>query len=206
MEERVKQDLYGVCPFVTAQQLLSGRWALLVLHYLSRETLRFGQLQRAMPEMTQATLSKQLKAMEHSGLIVRTAYSQIPPRVEYSLSEMGRAFLPVLDALEDWGSLYIDYLKQAGLRSRDGIRGPDQGFGLRVRITGFGLRVRITEFGLRVRITGSDHGVRITGFDGKRRTGRPGTGRLPALFGRQSPRLRRLLPAHFAGMVSFWPT
>jgi len=108
----MKQEKFGVCPFVTAQQVLSGKWALLVLHYLSLGTLRFGELQRAMPEMTQATLSKQLRSMEESGLVVRTAYNQIPPRVEYSLSEMGRAFLPVLDALECWGGRYIDYLNR----------------------------------------------------------------------------------------------
>lgn len=108
----MKQEKFGVCPFVTAQQVLSGKWALLVLHYLSQGTLRFGELQRAMPEMTQATLSKQLKSMEKSGLVIRTAYSQIPPKVEYSLSEMGRAFLPVLDALECWGGRYIDYLNR----------------------------------------------------------------------------------------------
>lgn len=108
----MKQEKFGVCPFVTAQQVLSGKWALLVLHYLSEGTLRFGALQRAMPEMTQATLSKQLKAMEQNGLVVRTAYNEIPPRVEYSLSGMGRAFLPVLDALEQWGDRYIGYLQQ----------------------------------------------------------------------------------------------
>lgn len=108
----MKQEKFGVCPFVTAQQVLSGKWVLLVLHYLSLGTLRFGQLQRAMPEMTQATLSKQLKSMEESGLIIRTAYNQIPPKVEYSLSEMGKAFLPVLGALENWGGRYIEYLNQ----------------------------------------------------------------------------------------------
>jgi DNA-binding HxlR family transcriptional regulator len=107
----MKQEKFGICPFVTAQQVLSGKWALLVLHYLSKKTLRFGELQRTMPEMTQATLSKQLKSMENNGLVIRTAYNEIPPRVEYSLSEMGRAFIPVLDALECWGSRYIEYLK-----------------------------------------------------------------------------------------------
>ena len=108
----MKPKKFGVCPFVTAQHVLSGKWALLVLYYLSLGTLRFGQLQRAMPEMTQATLSKQLKSMEESGLIIRTAYNQIPPKVEYSLSEIGRAFLPVLGALESWGGRYIEYLNQ----------------------------------------------------------------------------------------------
>ena len=112
------QDLFGVCPFATAQRVLSGKWALLVLHYLSQRTMRFGELQRTLPDMTQATLSKQLKEMERSGLIVRRAYDQIPPKVEYSLSDIGRQFLPVLNALEDWGSRYIDYI---------GARAPSSG-------------------------------------------------------------------------------
>jgi len=61
--------------------------------------------------MTQATLAKQLHSMEDNGLIIRKAYNQIPPKVEYSLSELGLKFLPVLTALESWGNDYIDYLK-----------------------------------------------------------------------------------------------
>jgi len=114
----MEDDLFGVCPFATAQRVLSGKWALLVMHYLSQGTLRFGQLQRAMPQMTQATLSRQLKEMEQSGLVVRTAYNQIPPRVEYSLSPVGQEFLPVLSALERWGGSYIGHLKAGDLPAR----------------------------------------------------------------------------------------
>ena len=102
----MKQEKFGVCPFVTAQQVLSGKWALLVLHYLSEGTLRFGALQRAMPEMTQATLSKQLKAMEQNGLVVRTAYNEIPPRVEYSLTDRGRSAVPILQSICRWSGAY----------------------------------------------------------------------------------------------------
>ena len=73
--------------------------------------MRFNELQGALPDMTQATLSKQLHMMEENGLIVRKAYNQIPPKVEYSLSELGQKFLSVLSALETWGNDYIDYLK-----------------------------------------------------------------------------------------------
>ena len=103
-------ELFGKCPFATAQQLLSGKWALLIMHYLSLGTMRFGELMRAMPEMAQATLSKQLRTMEDSGLIVRTVYEQIPPKVEYSLSGIGREFLPVLSELEKWGTSYISQM------------------------------------------------------------------------------------------------
>ena len=105
------KDLFGICPYTTAQKVLSGKWTLLVLYHLSNGTMRFGELQRALPEMTQATLSKQLRMMEQNGLILRKAYNQIPPKVEYSLSELGGQFVPVLDALKTWGGRYIDYLK-----------------------------------------------------------------------------------------------
>lgn len=108
----LKKDLFGVCPYTTAQKILSGKWTLLILYHLSTQTMRFGELQRALPEMTQATLSRQLKEMEQNGLIVRTAYNQIPPKVEYSLDKLGMDFLPVLNALKVWGGKYIAHLNE----------------------------------------------------------------------------------------------
>lgn len=108
----MKKDLFGICPYTTAQKILSGKWTLLILYHLSTQTMRFGELQRTLPEMTQATLSRQLKEMEQNGLIVRTAYNQIPPKVEYSLDKLGRDFLPVLDALKVWGGKYIAHLNE----------------------------------------------------------------------------------------------
>lgn len=102
--------LFGVCPYATVQKLLGGKWALIVMHHLSQGTLRFGQLQRALPDLTQATLTKQLRTLEADGLITRTVYAQVPPKVEYCLSEMGEAFRPVLDALAVWGNQYIKAL------------------------------------------------------------------------------------------------
>ena len=80
------KDLFGVCPFVTAQRLIQGKWAILILHHLSEGPLRFNELQRRMPKMTHATLSAQLKQLEAEGLVIRTEYPQIPPKVEYKLS------------------------------------------------------------------------------------------------------------------------
>ncbi|OPX42327.1 putative HTH-type transcriptional regulator YybR [Ruminiclostridium hungatei] len=107
----MKKDLFGICPYTTAQKILSGKWTLLILYLLSCQTMRFNELQRALAHMTQATLAKQLHLMEDNGLIIRKAYNQIPPKVEYSLSELGLKFLPVLTALESWGNDYIEYLK-----------------------------------------------------------------------------------------------
>lgn len=96
-----------ICPFATAQRLIQGKWAILIMHHLSREPLRFNELQRRMPKMTHATLSTQLKKLEEEGLITRTEYMQIPPKVEYSLSNIGKEFQPVLDSIKEWGEKYI---------------------------------------------------------------------------------------------------
>ncbi len=107
-----KKDLFGLCPFVTSQKLLSGKWSIYIIYLLSEKNIRFNELLRLMPEgMTHTTLSRQLKFLEEEGLIVRTEYNQVPPRVEYSLSEIGKHFEPVLNQLEIWGNVYIKNLK-----------------------------------------------------------------------------------------------
>ena len=99
-------ELFGVCPFVTAQKLLQGKWAILILHALNEGTKRFNELERDI-QITHATLSSQLKYMEKEGLVHRTVYPEVPPRVEYSLTAMGRRFAPVLDSIQVWGEEYI---------------------------------------------------------------------------------------------------
>ncbi len=107
-----KRDLFGVCPYVTSQKVLTGKWSIYIMYVLSQGPIRFNELQRHMPEeMTHTTLSRQLKALEEEGLIKRVEYSQIPPKVEYSLSEIGEKFSAVLDALEVWGNQYIEFIK-----------------------------------------------------------------------------------------------
>ncbi|WP_312352751.1 winged helix-turn-helix transcriptional regulator [Aminipila sp.] len=106
-----KKELFGICPFVTSQKVLTGKWSLLIMYHLSEGPVRFNELQRRLPNLTQATLSKQLKALEADGLIHRKEYPQIPPKVEYSMSEIGRKFKIVLESLEDWGNEYIEYLE-----------------------------------------------------------------------------------------------
>lgn len=90
---------------------MQGKWSILIMHHVSDAPIRFNELRRRMPEMTHATLAKQLKQLEADGLIIRTDYPQVPPKVEYSLSEIGRKFAPVLDSFEVWGQQYIDYMK-----------------------------------------------------------------------------------------------
>ena len=112
MEKRsTLEERFGKCPYATAQSLISGKWAVLILLYLEKGPIRFNELLRLMPKMTHATLSAQLKSLEENGLIERRQFEAIPPRVEYSLTETGRKFHPVIAAMEAWGREYIDYLK-----------------------------------------------------------------------------------------------
>ncbi len=109
-----KKDLFGICPYVTSQKVLTGKWSIYILYLLSKGPVRFNELQRKMPEeITHTTLSRQLKSLEKEGLILRTEYSQIPPKVEYTLSDIGIKFQKVLDILGDWGKEYIQFLKQS---------------------------------------------------------------------------------------------
>ena len=107
----MEKELFGICPYVTAQKLLAGKWTILIMHELSESPRRFNELQRSLPELTSATLSKQLKMLEQNGMIVRTVYDQIPPKVVYSLNGLGQKFAPVLDAVAAWGEEYIAYLR-----------------------------------------------------------------------------------------------
>lgn len=109
MENKI--NLFGICPYVTAQKVFSGKWAILIIFYLHLETLRFGELQRKLPDITQSTLTKQLRSLEDQGMIIRHVYPEIPPKVEYSLSDLGKEFIPVLTQFQIFGNKYIDYLK-----------------------------------------------------------------------------------------------
>jgi DNA-binding HxlR family transcriptional regulator len=106
----MEQERFGKCPFFTTQRLIQGKWAILIMHYLADGPVRFNELQRLMPKMTHATLSNQLKQLMEEGLVERNVLSDMPPVVEYSLTDMGRKFKPVLDSIREFGFQYIDYL------------------------------------------------------------------------------------------------
>lgn len=79
---------------------------MVIIYFLYHETLRFSQLKRKMPQVTETNLTKELRMLEQYGLVHREIYREIPPRVEYSLTEIGRKFVPVLEALEQWAIEY----------------------------------------------------------------------------------------------------
>jgi len=111
----LEKDLFGKCPYTTAQKVLSGKWSIIILYYLGIKTMRFGELQRQLPDLTQSTLTKQLRTLEEYGLIERKIYPQVPPKVEYSLSDIGIKFKKVLAELAIWGNEYIETLKDKNL-------------------------------------------------------------------------------------------
>lgn len=101
-----------VCPVETGLELIGGRWKARILWKLYNGTLRFGELRRGLPGITEKMLAQQLKELEHDQLIIRTQYPEMPPRVEYSLSEFGRSLTPVLEALKAWGAEHQEQIRQ----------------------------------------------------------------------------------------------
>lgn len=96
------------CPVELTIDILGGKWKVLILWQLSIETLRFCQLKKLFPKITQKILTQQLRYLEERGLIIRTTYPEIPPKVEYSLSELGKTVKPILDKMNEWGQQYMD--------------------------------------------------------------------------------------------------
>lgn len=97
---------YQTCPMITVHRLISGKWKILILWYLSDQTLRFSDLKKKLPEITQKMLTNQLRSLEEDGLISRTVYPVVPPKVEYALTETGLEMLPLLKSMYDYGVTY----------------------------------------------------------------------------------------------------
>lgn len=100
---RVREELFPDCPIRNVLSRISCKWPMLVLFTLSqRGTLRFNTLLRALPDISQKMLTATLRTLEEDGLVVRQVYAEVPPRVEYGLTERTRSLLPILDELVDW--------------------------------------------------------------------------------------------------------
>mgnify|MGYP000764265077 FL=1 len=96
------------CPVEATIDLIGGKYKAIILWHLTDGTKRFSEFKRLMPEITEKMLAQQLRDLESDGLITRTVYPVVPPKVEYNLSEFGLTIVPVLQAMCDWGSGYID--------------------------------------------------------------------------------------------------
>nr|WP_092074667.1 helix-turn-helix domain-containing protein [Dendrosporobacter quercicolus]NSL47636.1 helix-turn-helix transcriptional regulator [Dendrosporobacter quercicolus DSM 1736]SDN07736.1 transcriptional regulator, HxlR family [Dendrosporobacter quercicolus] len=97
----------GTCPLVVAQNIIAGKWKLPILWKLSQGTKRFHELQKQLTEISQGILTRQLRELERDGLVHREVYKEVPPKVEYSLTETGQSFIPVLQAISIWGRDYL---------------------------------------------------------------------------------------------------
>ena len=91
------------CPVTAMLKLIGGKWKPVILYCLRSDTRRFGEISARIPSLSRKVLTDQLKELEQDQLIIRVQYNEIPPRVEYSLSELGRSLDPVLDEMEKWG-------------------------------------------------------------------------------------------------------
>lgn len=101
------------CPVEITLDLIDGKWKGVILYHLQEGRLRFSELRKRMPRITQRMLTKQLRALEVDGLITRKVYPEVPPRVEYALSETGERLRPVIDVLRAWGEDYRARLEPA---------------------------------------------------------------------------------------------
>jgi DNA-binding HxlR family transcriptional regulator len=106
------------CPIDIALNMLSGKWKMAILWQLTKNTVRFNELQRLLPNIMQKTLTQQLRELEQDGLVKRRVYPEVPPKVEYYLSELGVTIIPVLDSLCEWSK---DYQKNRIQLANDGL-------------------------------------------------------------------------------------
>ena len=94
------------CPVATTVSLIGNKWKLLILRNLLQRPWRFGELRKSLDGISQKVLTESLRSMESDGIIVRRVYAEVPPRVEYSLSELGESMRPILESMEVWGTNY----------------------------------------------------------------------------------------------------
>ena len=99
------------CPVATTIQLIGSKWKLLILRNLMHRPWRFNELRRSIDGVSPKVLTDSLRSLEEDGIVVRTVYAEIPPRVEYSLSELGETLRPILTAIQVWGEEYQNKMK-----------------------------------------------------------------------------------------------
>lgn len=102
----VTKDQLPTCPVATTVMLIGSKWKILIIRNLLMRPWRFNELERDLEGISRKVLTDSLRSMEEDGLVIRRVYPEVPPRVEYSLSELGSSMKPILDAMEIWGTEY----------------------------------------------------------------------------------------------------
>jgi len=105
-----KQALADECPEVYAAHIIGGQWALVICSWLINGKLRFGELRKHLPNITERMLTLQLRKLEENNIVKRTVYAEVPPRVEYELTSIGYELKPIIKQLEKWGQKHKDSL------------------------------------------------------------------------------------------------
>lgn len=101
------------CPVATTVQLIGNKWKLLILRNLLARPWRFNEMLRSIPGISQKVLTDNLRAMEKDEIITRTVYPEVPPRVEYALSDLGESMRPIIKAMEEWGLTYQKMVRES---------------------------------------------------------------------------------------------
>lgn len=109
----IKKEDMPACPVATTVQLIGNKWKLLIIRNLRMRPWRFNELQKNLEGISQKVLTDSLRSMEKDGLVTRTVYPEVPPRVEYSLSELGESMSPILDSMQAWGEAYQKLVKNS---------------------------------------------------------------------------------------------
>ena len=107
-KQRLEEDQKYNCPVEVTLSIIGGKWKCLIIHHLIDGTKRFNELRRLIPRITQRMLTSQLRELEADRIVNRKVYAEVPPKTEYSLTELGKTLEPVLWAMHDWGKSVID--------------------------------------------------------------------------------------------------
>jgi DNA-binding HxlR family transcriptional regulator len=110
MREPVYRSQYG-CAVEATADIIGGKWKAVILYYLSKGPKRFNELRRLLPEVTQRMLTLQLRELEQDGIVHREIYKEVPPKVEYSLTEFGASLGPIIVQMLDWGEHYMEQIQ-----------------------------------------------------------------------------------------------
>ena len=107
---RSKEDILPECPVATTVSLIGSKWKLLIMRNLLGRPWRFNELQKSIDGISQKALTEALRSMVDDGIVIRKAYPEVPPRVEYSLTELGESMRPIIKAMENWGTAYKEQM------------------------------------------------------------------------------------------------
>ena len=109
---RSKEDILPECPVATTVMMIGSKWKLLIMRNLLTRPWRFNELQKSIDGISQKALTEALRSMEADGIVSRTVYPEVPPRVEYALTELGESMRPIIKSMETWGMGYKEQMQE----------------------------------------------------------------------------------------------